>query len=257
MFDRMLDIAEQMLLRWERFGADSVIEVTEDMTRMTLDTIALCAFDYRFNSFYQREMHPFIGAMVDALAEAGARTRRPELASKMLLRTKRAYEDDLALMREIADALIAERKRDPDAAQKKDLLGLMLQGRDPVTGEGLSDENIRFQLVTFLIAGARDDERAAVVRDLLPGQEPARPAEGARRGRCRLRRRAAARRAHRQAPLRRAGADGDAAAVADRAGVSAEGARGHRDRWTLCDHQARHDHGADPGAASRHLGLGR
>jgi len=153
MFDRMLDIAEQMLLRWERFGPDSVIEVTDDMTRMTLDTIALCAFDYRFNSFYQREMHPFIGAMVDALAEAGARTRRPELASRMLLRTKRAYEDDLELMRDIADALIAERKRDPDAAQKKDLLGLMLQGRDPVTGEGLSDENIRFQLVTFLIAG--------------------------------------------------------------------------------------------------------
>ena len=29
----------------------------------------------------------------------------------------------------------------------------MLQGRDPVTGEGLSDENIRYQLVTFLIAG--------------------------------------------------------------------------------------------------------
>jgi cytochrome P450/NADPH-cytochrome P450 reductase len=153
MFDRMLDIAEQMLLRWERFGPDNVIEVTEDMTRMTLDTIALCAFDYRFNSFYQREMHPFIGAMVDALAEAGARTRRPGLASKMLLRTRRAYEDDLELMREVADALIAERKRDPDAAQKKDLLGLMLQGRDPVTGEGLSDENIRFQLVTFLIAG--------------------------------------------------------------------------------------------------------
>jgi len=153
MFDKMVDIAEQMCLRWERFGPDAVIEVSEDMTRMTLDTIALCAFDYRFNSYYQREMHPFIGAMVDALAEAGARTRRPEVASKLLLRTRRAYEDDLKLMREIADALIAERKRDPEAAQKKDLLGLMLQGKDPVTGEGLSDENIRYQLVTFLIAG--------------------------------------------------------------------------------------------------------
>ena len=153
MFDRMLDIADQMCLRWERFGADSVIEVSEDMTRMTLDTIALCAFDYRFNSFYQREMHPFIGAMVEALAEAGARTRRPEIASKLLLRTRRAYEDDLALMRKVADGLIAERKRDPDGVQKKDLLGLMLQGRDPVTGQGLSDENIRYQLVTFLIAG--------------------------------------------------------------------------------------------------------
>lgn len=153
MFDRMLDIADQMLVRWERFGPANVIEVTEDMTRMTLDTIALCAFDYRFNSFYQTEMHPFVGAMVDALAEAGARTRRPEIASKLLLRKRRAYEDDLALMRQVADELIAERRRDPDAANKKDLLGIMLQGRDPVTGEGLSDENIRYQMLTFLIAG--------------------------------------------------------------------------------------------------------
>ncbi len=153
MFDRMLEIADQMLLRWERFGPSNVIEVTEDMTRMTLDTIALCAFDYRFNSFYQREMHPFVGAMVDALAESGARTRRPEIVGKLMVGKRRAYEHDLDLMRKVADELIAERKRDPDGASKKDLLGIMLQGRDPVTGEGLSDENIRFQLVTFLIAG--------------------------------------------------------------------------------------------------------
>ncbi|NRF65930.1 cytochrome P450 [Aquincola sp. S2] len=153
MFDRMHEIADQMLLRWERFGPDSVIEVSEDMTRVTLDTIALCAFDYRFNSFYQRDMHPFVGAMVSALAEADARTRRPEFASKLLLRTRRSYESDQALMRRVADQLIDERKRDPDAPQKNDLLGLMLQGRDAVTGQGLSDENIRHQLITFLIAG--------------------------------------------------------------------------------------------------------
>jgi hypothetical protein len=29
----------------------------------------------------------------------------------------------------------------------------MLNGRDPQTGEGLSDENIVYQLLTFLIAG--------------------------------------------------------------------------------------------------------
>ncbi len=153
MFDQMLDIADQMLVRWERFGPSAVIEVTEDMTRLTLDTIALCAFDYRFNSFYQREMHPFVAAMVDALSETGARERRLGIANKLMLRTRRAYEDDIRLMREVADGLIAERRRDPEGAKKKDLLGLMLQGRDSVTGEGLSDENIRFQLVTFLIAG--------------------------------------------------------------------------------------------------------
>ncbi|WHZ13080.1 MAG: putative bifunctional P-450/NADPH-P450 reductase CypD [Burkholderiaceae bacterium] len=153
MFDQMLDIADQMLVRWERFGPDTVIQVTDDMTRLTLDTIALCAFDYRFNSFYQRELHPFVGAMVDALSESGARERRLPVANKLMLRTRRAYEDDLRLMQEVADSLIAERRRDPDAASKKDLLNLMLNGRDPTTGEGLSDENIRYQMVTFLIAG--------------------------------------------------------------------------------------------------------
>ncbi len=153
MFDHMLEIADQMLLRWERFGPSNIIDVADDMTRMTLDTIGLCAFDYRFNSFYQRELHPFVGAMVDALAEAGARSRRPDVASKLLLRTRRRYEDDLELMRQVADDVIAERKRDPEAVHKKDLLAIMLQGRDPVTGAGLSDENIRYQLITFLIAG--------------------------------------------------------------------------------------------------------
>ena len=153
MFDQMLDIGDQMLVRWERFGPDNVIEVTEDMTRLALDTIALCAFDYRFNNFYQRELHPFIGAMVDALGESGARERRPDVANKFMRGTRRAYEDNLRLMREVADDLIAERRRDPGAASKKDLLALMLQGRDPITGDRLSDENIRYQLITFLIAG--------------------------------------------------------------------------------------------------------
>jgi cytochrome P450/NADPH-cytochrome P450 reductase len=153
MFDAMLDIAGQLLLRWERFGESAVIDVPDNMTRLTLDTIALCAFDYRFNSFYQNEMHPFVNAMVESLEEAGARSRRLAIQTQLMLLTKRQYEQDIHFMHKIADDLIAERKSDPSASSKHDLLNRMLQGRDPVTGEGLSDENIRYQLVTFLIAG--------------------------------------------------------------------------------------------------------
>ena len=49
----MLDIAEQMMLKWERLNGDEEIDVADDMTRLTLDTIGLCGFDYRFNSFYR------------------------------------------------------------------------------------------------------------------------------------------------------------------------------------------------------------
>ncbi|HZD47977.1 MAG TPA: cytochrome P450 [Silvibacterium sp.] len=153
MFDRMEDIAEQMLLRWERFGPETIIDVASDMTRLTLDTIALCAFDYRFNSFYKTEMHPYVSAMVFTLDEAGARALRPEIASRLLLGRNRRYEAEKELMYRIADSLIAERKSDPDASSRHDLLNTMLEGRDPVTGERLSDENIRYQMVTFLIAG--------------------------------------------------------------------------------------------------------
>jgi cytochrome P450/NADPH-cytochrome P450 reductase len=153
MLDKMGDIADQMLLRWERFGPDAVIDVADNMTRLTLDTIALCAFDYRFNSFYQNEMHPFVAAMVGALDEAGARGRRPEIASRLMLHAKRRYGADITLMNQIADTLIAERKRDAGATSRHDLLNLMLNGRDPKSGEGLSEENIRYQMVTFLTAG--------------------------------------------------------------------------------------------------------
>jgi cytochrome P450/NADPH-cytochrome P450 reductase len=153
MFDQMQDVAEQMMLRWERFGPDTAIDVADNMTRLTLDTIALCAFDYRFNSFYQNEMHPFVDAMVGALGEAGARSRRPQIATRAMMLSERRYRDEIRLMHEVADELIARRRADPDAAGRKDLLSVMLDGRDPQTGERLDDENIRYQMVTFLIAG--------------------------------------------------------------------------------------------------------
>lgn len=153
MFDRMVDIANQMFVKWERYGSGAVIDVADNMTRLTLDTIALCAFDYRFNSFYQNEMHPFVAAMVDALEEAGQRTRRPNVVSNMMVVTRRKYEADQNVLAKVAEQLIAERRQDPRGLEKKDLLNVMLNGVDTVTGEKLSDENIRFQMVTFLIAG--------------------------------------------------------------------------------------------------------
>jgi cytochrome P450/NADPH-cytochrome P450 reductase len=39
------------------------------------------------------------------------------------------------------------------AEPRLDLLGRMLSGVDPQTGEGLDDVNIRYQIITFLIAG--------------------------------------------------------------------------------------------------------
>src|SRR6201991_4289335 len=63
----MVDIAEQLVLKWERMNADEEIDVVHDMTALTLDTIGLCGFDYRFNSFYRLDYHPFVESLVRSL----------------------------------------------------------------------------------------------------------------------------------------------------------------------------------------------
>ena len=36
------------MAKWERLNPDDDVDVPGDMTRLTLDTIALCGFGYRF-----------------------------------------------------------------------------------------------------------------------------------------------------------------------------------------------------------------
>ena len=99
------------------------------MTRLTLDTIALCGFGYRFNSYYQNEMHPLIEAMVRMLSEAGSRARRLPIQTTLMLRTQRQYEADGRYLHAVTDELIAKRRRMPEDEKPRDLLGLMLEAR--------------------------------------------------------------------------------------------------------------------------------
>ena len=56
-------------------------------------------------------------------------------------------------MSKLVDDIIRERRRGGGDQAQKDLLNFMLAGVDKQTGESLSDENIRYQIITFLIAG--------------------------------------------------------------------------------------------------------
>ncbi|KAF2447682.1 NADPH-cytochrome P450 reductase-like protein [Karstenula rhodostoma CBS 690.94] len=151
MFDEMHDIASQLVMKWARQGPEQLIQVTDDFTRLTLDTIALCAMDYRFNSYYSEHMHPFIQAMTDFLKVSGDRARRDPI-TQMFYRSETAqYWDNVQLLRKVSQEVINKRKQNP--TQKKDLLNGMLNGVDPKTGETMNEESIIDNMITFLIAG--------------------------------------------------------------------------------------------------------
>ena len=149
----MLDIAEQLVKKWERMNADDEIDVVHDTTALALDTVGLCGFDYRFNSFYREDYHPFVASLVRSL-ETIMVTRGLPLEGLWLRNRNRDMADDVAFMNKMVDEIVAERRKNVEAAEgKKDMLGAMMTGVDRATGEQLDDVNIRYQINTFLIAG--------------------------------------------------------------------------------------------------------
>src|ERR1700716_1478769 len=149
----MVDIADQLVKRWERVNGDEEIDVVHDMTALTLDTIGLCGFDYRFNSFYRRDYHPFVESLVRSL-ETIMMIRGLPLENLWMQKRRRDLAADVAFMNKMVDEIVAERRKSAEAAEaKKDMLGAMMTGVDRSTGEQLDDVNIRYQINTFLIAG--------------------------------------------------------------------------------------------------------
>ncbi|KAI1409982.1 cytochrome P450 [Hypoxylon sp. FL1857] len=150
MFDEMHEISTQLAMKWARYGPNHPIEVSEDFTRLALDTLALCSMGYRFNSYYTSELHPFIAAMGDFLTESGNRPNRT-MPSWFYRNEDAKYFKDIETLRQTADEVLQERKRNP--SDRKDLLSAMLKGVDPKTGQHMSDSSITDNLITFLIAG--------------------------------------------------------------------------------------------------------
>ena len=151
-FPMMLDVTQQLCDRWERLNNSDEVDVPDEMVRLTLEVIGLCGFDYRFDSFGREQAHPFVAAMGMCLGEAMARSVRLPLFTKLALGRNKDYEDGIEYMNSVVDTVIKERKETGRIGEVGDLLDLMLQSQsDPATG--LTDENIRYQIITFLIAG--------------------------------------------------------------------------------------------------------
>ncbi|WP_409236554.1 bifunctional cytochrome P450/NADPH--P450 reductase [Streptomyces sp. PA5.6] len=151
----MLRVARRLIASWDgRFApgaAESApVEVSEDMTRMTLDTIGLSGFGYDFESFGRTDPHPFVQALVRGLAHSQAKLARDPAGDYAA--DDAAFEDDAAFVARVVDEVIETRTASGDTSAD-DLLGLMLNSPHPASGEHLDEANIRNQVITFLIAG--------------------------------------------------------------------------------------------------------
>ncbi|MFF8726650.1 bifunctional cytochrome P450/NADPH--P450 reductase [Streptomyces sp. NPDC015171] len=148
----MLKVARSLIGKWDRLAEVQSVDVPDDMTRLTFDTIGLCGFGFDFESFRRSDLHPFVEAMGRALHFTQEKTE--SIPGTEIFRRKQAeqFRKDAEAMANLVDDVIRRRRESGDTSTD-DLLGMMLHTKDPVTGQPLDDVNIRHQVITFLIAG--------------------------------------------------------------------------------------------------------
>ncbi|MCS0605497.1 cytochrome P450 [Streptomyces sp. LP11] len=149
----MLAVAGRLTDHWDRqAAAGRTVDVPGDMTRLTLETISRTGFGHDFGSFERERPHPFVTAMVGTLGYAQRLNSVPAPLAPLLLRSAtRRNAADMAYLNRTVDDLVAARQR--SGPGEGDLLDRMLDTAHPETGERLSAENVRKQVITFLAAG--------------------------------------------------------------------------------------------------------
>lgn len=149
----MLAVAERLTAHWDRAAEQGrTVDVPGDMTKLTLETIARTGFGHDFGSFERARPHPFVTSMVGTLTYAQRLNSVPgPLVPLLLRRASRRNAADIARLNRIVDEVV--RTRRAEGGGDGDLLDRMLDTVHPGTGERLSAENVRRQVITFLVAG--------------------------------------------------------------------------------------------------------
>lgn len=129
--DAMLAINQQLVARWDARVGMGPVDVSGDLQKLAMDTVGLAGFGARFESYHYDGLAPIPQSFTDALTEVFVNGESP------------AFEKELSTLHAYFDELIAGHS----GGGTGDLLYVML-GAD-----ALPPENIRNQIMTFLIAG--------------------------------------------------------------------------------------------------------
>ncbi|KAM6128715.1 cytochrome P450 4B1-like [Phoenicopterus ruber ruber] len=160
----MSDTARVMLDKWEKKITErKSVELFQDVSLMTLDTIMKCAFSYNTNCQTLSNSDGYIRAVYDLSYLVSSRIQTFSYTDVFydLTRKGREFQDACKLAHTHTDKVIKERKmllsseKELDRIQKKrhlDFLDILLCTKD-ANGVGLSDEDLRAEVDTFMFAG--------------------------------------------------------------------------------------------------------
>lgn len=100
--------------------------------------------------------------MSDILLACSYKAGRPAILDWLHFSDNRRMKENIEACWKLCDDIVAERKAHPKP-EVNDLLNIMLTVEDPETKRKLSDENIRYQMATFLVSMSDDPQASCVM----------------------------------------------------------------------------------------------
>ena len=150
----MVEAAKALVSRWRKNGEDVPIEVTAEVTRLTLDVLERTIFSDglgRGSEEVRSAMRSYFDNIgrIEPFDFLGLPDCIPRLARWKLRPALKLFDGAV-------DTIIETRRHrletDP-ASVPRDLLTLLLEAQDPETGAGMSEAEVRSNIVTFIAAG--------------------------------------------------------------------------------------------------------
>ena len=144
--DAMADCATRMTAAWEH---GRVIDVMSSMNAVTMDIVA--------RTLFGADVSGDIQAVYDAMTVLGEETGRirptaffdlPEFITRP---RSRRFAQAVATLDAIVNRIVAERRASGET--RDDLLSMLLEARDEDSGQGMTDRQLRDELVTLFLAG--------------------------------------------------------------------------------------------------------
>ncbi len=145
----MLRVSRNMRERWAELPDGAPLEVSREMTRATFEII----LDTMLSGAGNADLGRLEGSIRDFLESTSWTTALSAIGAPLWtpFPGKRRSERASAFLQRTVGDRVAERRQTGE--RRDDLLSLMLDAKDPETGEGLDDTDIRDNILTFIGVG--------------------------------------------------------------------------------------------------------
>jgi len=163
----MAEAARNAAAGWESFASTGqAVDVDEEMMRLTRTVVV--------KALLGADLGPFTSTIDQAWTTineyVGESFWSLGFADKLPTPKYRRFKAARAVLRGAVDHVIADRRRNP--GDRADLLSMLMSARDEETGEGMTDEQLRVEVTTFLLAGQETTSLALTWTWYLLSQHP-------------------------------------------------------------------------------------